>query len=77
MAMVDDGEFTTWVDELTAQGHNLDEYTITNLTAKDESWIYVAGIGQLSMADVDSLISAGRITVVPNKKNKTLTFAEI
>ena len=75
MAMVDDGEFTTWVDELTAQGHNLDEYTITNLTAKDESWIYVAGIGQLSMADVDSLISAGRITVVPNKKN--LTFAEI
>lgn len=67
----------SWVEELEADGHNLDDYTITNLTAKDESWIYVAGIGQLTMAEVDAQIRAGRVVAIPNKKNKTITFAEI
>ena len=67
----------SWVEELEADGHNLSEYTITNLTANDESWIYVAGMGQLTAAEIDAQIRAGRITVIPNKKTKTLTFAEI
>lgn len=77
MGMIDEGAFHTWVDDLEAAGYNLSEYSITNTTAKDNSWIYVSGLGQLTAAEIEAQIKAGRITVIPNKKAKTITFAEI